>query len=47
LACFACTKDADCQALCEGFAVCIRCAVGCEGQGGTACATPSVGPCPE
>ncbi|MGH2617419.1 MAG: hypothetical protein ACRDJC_19470 [Thermomicrobiales bacterium] len=45
--CFACSKDAECLALCGGATACIRCAVGCENEGGTACATPSLGPCNE
>jgi hypothetical protein len=44
--CFACSKDADCQAQCGPAAVCVRCAEFCPDTGGTACVNPTETSCP-
>lgn len=43
--CFACSRDADCEAVCGPQAACLPCALSCTATGGTACAGPATGSC--
>ena len=42
--CHECRKDADCRPFCGAAAACVQCA-GCVDDGGTACASPTIGLC--
>jgi hypothetical protein len=42
--CHECRRDADCQPFCGAAAACVKCAL-CQQQGGTACASPTLGRC--
>jgi hypothetical protein len=42
--CRACTRDADCQVFCGSSAACVLCSL-CAAEGGTMCASPSLGSC--